>query len=128
MVVSVTQSKAAFIQDSWIKPGGILFPMGSYQECEDLFILNADKIVVDHAGQCLHRGALKKLNEEGRITEEHLYATIGELAVGRKPGRSRDEERILCIPIGTGAMDVAVASIVLDRAKAQGLGGTFSFV
>jgi len=128
VVVCVTQSKDKFVKDKWLKPGTILFPMGSYQECEDEFILNADKIIVDHIGQCLHRGALKGLSEAGKITEKNIYATIGEIVAGKKLGRGREEERILCIPIGTGAMDVAVATIALQRAEEKEIGGFYEFV
>jgi alanine dehydrogenase len=83
---------------------------------------------VDHVAQCLHRGALKELSEKGQITEKNIYATIGELAAGKKKGRTSDEERILCIPIGTGAMDVAVATVAYQRAMEKGLGGKFTFV
>jgi len=128
VVVSVTQSKEKFIKDRWIKPGTILFPMGSYQECEDSFILNAEKIIVDHVGQALHRGALSELNALGKITENSIYATIGELAIGGKKGFVSKNERILCVPIGTGAMDIAVATVALERAKEKGFGKEFIFV
>ena len=127
-VICVTQSKDKFVKNSWVKPGTILFAMGSYQECDDDFILTADKIIVDHIGQCLHRGALKELNEKGKISEKNIYATIGEIAAGKKKGRTSDKERLLCIPIGTGAMDVAVATIVYQRALEKGLGEKFSFI
>ena len=122
VVVCVTQSKDKFVKDSWIKPGGILFPMGSYQECEDAYILNADRIIVDHVGQCLHRGALKELSEAGKITEKDIYATIGEIVAGKKKGPGSPSERTLCIPIGTGAMDIAVATIALKKAEERGSG------
>jgi len=128
VIVCVTQSKDKFIKDAWIKPGMTLFPMGSYQECEDAYILNADKIIVDHIGQTLHRGALAELNHAGKITEKNIYSTIGELAAGKKPGPASEKDRILCIPIGTGAMDIAVATIMLKKAAEKGLGGKFSFV
>jgi ornithine cyclodeaminase/alanine dehydrogenase len=127
-VICVTQSKDKFVKNSWVKPGTILFAMGSYQECDDDFILTANKIIVDHIGQCLHRGALKELNEKGKISEKDIYATIGELAAGKKKGRTSDKERLLCIPIGTGAMDVAVATVVYKRALEKGLGEKFSFI
>jgi len=127
-VICVTQSKDKFVKNSWVKPGTILFTMGSYQECDDDFILSADEIIVDHIGQCLHRGALKELNEKGEITKDSIYATIGEVAAGKKRGRTSDKDRILCIPIGTGAMDVAVATIVYQRAVKEGLGGKFEFI
>lgn len=126
-IICVTQSKDKFIKNSWVKPGTILFAMGSYQECDDEFILASDKIIVDHIGQCLHRGALKELSEKGKITERNIYATIGEIAAGKKKGRATDKERILCIPIGTGAMDIAVATVVYQRAGKKELGGKFDF-
>jgi ornithine cyclodeaminase/alanine dehydrogenase len=127
VVVCVTQSKDKFVKNAWLKPGTILFPMGSYQECEDEFILEADRIIVDHVGQCLHRGALKELSEAGKITEKNIYATIGELVAGKKKGRESESERVLCIPIGTGAMDIAVAATVLERAEKEGIGGSYEF-
>ncbi len=127
-IVCVTQSKDKFVNNSWVKPGTTLFAMGSYQECDDDFILSADKIIVDHIGQCLHRGALKELNERGKITEKNIYATIGEIAAGKKKGRTSKNERLLCIPIGTGALDIAVATIVYQRALERGIGGKFNFV
>ncbi|MBN1333873.1 MAG: ornithine cyclodeaminase family protein [Synergistales bacterium] len=127
-VICVTQSKDKFVKNEWIRTGTALFPMGSYQECDDEFILTADRIIVDHIGQCLHRGALKELSEAGKITESSLYATIGELAAGKKASPDLEKERVLCIPIGTGAMDVAVATIALEKAKEKGLGSKFSFV
>lgn len=127
-IITVTQSKEKFLKNEWVEPGTIVFTMGSYQECDDEFILAADRIVVDHVGQCLHRGALKELSEAGRITEETLYATIGELAAGKKPGYASENERILCVPIGTGAMDIAVATIASQKAQKKGLGEYFKFV
>ena len=127
-IICVTQSKDKFVNNSWVKPGTNLFAMGSYQECDDNYILTADKIIVDHIGQCLHRGALKELNEKGKISEKNIYATIGEIAAGKKKGRTSEKERLLCIPIGTGALDIAVATIVYQRALERGIGGKFDFV
>jgi alanine dehydrogenase len=127
-IVCVTQSKDKFVKNEWIQPGTIVFPMGSYQEVDDEFILSADRVLVDHVGQCLHRGALKGLTEAGKFGESDIDATIGEVVAGKKPGRTSDSDRVLCIPIGTGAMDVAVATVILEKAKAKGLGGSFDFV
>ena len=82
-VICVTQSKDRFLKEEWLSPETIVFPMGSYQECEDDVLLHADKIVVDHVEQTLHRGALSKLAAEGKITRESITCTIGELVAGR---------------------------------------------
>ena len=115
------------IKYGWFTPGKFLFPMGSYQECTDECSLKADSIVVDHIGQTLHRGALGKLGGEGRITEKNIYGTIGEIAAGKKEAPASGQ-RILCIPIGTGAMDIGVASLAWKRAAEKGIGGKYPFV
>ena len=125
--VCVTQSKDEFFKYDWFKPGMFLFPMGSYQECTNECILKADRIVVDHIGQTLHRGALANLGIAGTITEKNIYATIGEIAAGKKAAPGKDL-RILCIPIGTGAMDIGVASLAWQRASEKRIGGKYPFV
>lgn len=122
VIVTVTHATEPFLRDEWIRPGTVVFAMGSFQECEEALILNSDRIVVDHIGQALHRGSLKKLTEAGRISEEDIYATIGEIVAGVIPARASEKERIFCVPIGTGAMDVTLATIIYEKARAlQGM-------
>lgn len=126
-VITVTHAKDGFFKKSWFEPGTVLFPMGSYKECDDEALLAADFIVVDHVAQCFHRGALKDLAEAGKVSQENITATLGELAVGARHIYTSSSSRILCVPIGTGAMDVAVASVVLQKAEKEGVGETFDF-
>ena len=116
IVVSVTHGRNKFIKNSWIKPGQIVFPMGSFTECEDELLLSADRVFVDSVGQTMHRGALKSVVDQGKFKQEMITGTIGEVVCGKIDGRIRDNEKIVCIPIGTGAMDVAVATAVFEKA------------
>ncbi|MDY4033095.1 MAG: ornithine cyclodeaminase family protein [Pyramidobacter sp.] len=130
-IVAVTQAQKPIVEDHWIRSKQVFFPMGSWQECTDEFILNADKIVVDHIGQCLHRGALRHVVSEGKFSEKDIYCTIGELVAGKKKlayVEDRPAERTICIPIGTGAQDVAVGGVIYQRAIAKGVGSSFQFV
>ena len=127
VVISVTIANDGFIKHEWIKPGTIFFPMGSYQECDYETILEADKIIVDNIEQCLHRGALKDLYTQGKISAEDIYCTIGDLAVGKKVIEDFSNEKIICVPIGTGAMDVAVAGIIYKKAISLSIGTEFAF-
>ena len=124
-VITVTQARDGFMKADWVQPGTIVFPMGSYKEVDDAVILQADAIVVDHVGQALHRGALHELVEKGRLTEKNITTTIGELALGTADLGDISQKRVVCIPIGTGAMDVAVAGIVYERGVAKGMGTDF---
>lgn len=56
-----------------------------------------------------------------------ITATIGELVAGKVDGHIKEGEKIVCVPIGTGAMDVAVATKVYEKAEALGLGSSFVF-
>lgn len=127
-IITVTQARDKFLEESWVKPGTVVFPMGSHQECSNELILSCDKIIVDHIGQALHRGALADLNAQGKVLEENIFATIGELAAGKKKARIAAGQRFVCIPIGTGSMDVGIAGLVQKKALDQGLGGSFEFV
>lgn len=127
VVVSVSHGKDKFIKNEWVKPGAVVFPMGSGTEASDELLLSADKIIVDHVGQTLHRGALSDVVSKGKLSEENLYGTIGEVVAGKKKGFENDSQRIVCIPIGTGAMDVSSACVVYQRAKEQGIGAEFAF-
>ena len=51
-----------------------------------------------------------------------LYAQIGEIVSGGKPGRERPDERILFWHRGLSILDVAVAYLILTRAEAAEAG------
>jgi len=127
-IICVTQSKEKFLKNEWVEPGTVIFPMGSYQEVEDKLILNSDYIIVDHMEQALHRGVLKDLNEQGKITEDSIYATIGEFANKTKTIDNYQNKTVICVPIGTGAVDIAVAKFALDKAQEKNVGEKFDFI
>ena len=127
-VISVTHAKNKFITNDMIEPGVTVLPLGSFLECQDDLILSVDKVIVDNIEQCLHRGALKEVVNAGKLDRSDIYATLGEIVAGKKAGRESYEERIMCVTIGMGALDVAVASIIYQKALTNGIGTTFSFV
>ena len=126
-VITVTPATQAFLKGEWLEKGTVYFAMGSYQECDDQAILGADKLICDHVGQCLHRGNLKHLAEEGKITENSVYCTVGELAAGMKQVGDVADQKLLVVPIGMGCLDVAVAGIAYRKAFSLGVGETFAF-
>jgi 2,3-diaminopropionate biosynthesis protein SbnB len=124
LIVSVTVADEPIVKDSWLKKGSLFIHCGSFQEEEEAVIFNADKIVVDLWHEVIHRGTplLAKLYNAGKIGEDRIYANIGEIIRGKKPGRTKPEERIFFSPLGLGSEDVAVASFVYREAKKMGLG------
>jgi ornithine cyclodeaminase/alanine dehydrogenase len=127
VLITVTGATAPFISGDMIKPGTIVMPMGSRGEITDNIILTADNIYVDHRAQALHRGALKNLTDEGLLSEKDITADFGQLATGQVKAKHNDKTTTIVIPIGIGAVDVAVAGEVYRKAMEQGIGEHFDF-
>jgi len=51
-----------------------------------------------------------------------IYASLGELVAGKKPGRERPDERTIACNLGLAIDDMAAAPLVYKRAKAAALG------
>ncbi|MGH9543864.1 MAG: ornithine cyclodeaminase family protein [Terriglobales bacterium] len=122
VVITVTASREPLVRAAWLKPGVTVIAVGSdgpdKQELDVDVLARADKIVADSIPQCLRLGEIHHAVERGVIAEDELYAELGEITAGLKPGRTSEDEIIVCDLTGVGAQDVAAASLVLERAKA----------
>lgn len=56
------------------------------------------------------------------LSYDHVYADMGEIVTGAKPGRENDSERILYTHMGMGAHDVVLGYAIYKKALAKGLG------
>jgi ornithine cyclodeaminase/alanine dehydrogenase len=111
-VLTVTDSKQPVVSDELLTETPLVIPLGSYRELPDRTIIDADTIVVDHVEQCLQRGALADMVRRGELTASDIDATIGEI-LDPKAGRGADlKGQIVFVPIGVGALDIAIAERV----------------
>lgn len=127
VVVTVTDSKTPVVEESWLRPDGLVIALGSYRELTDETVLRADRIVVDHTEQCLQRGALSDLADRGAVTEVDVETTVGEVlaADGHHPVGA--DERTVFVPIGLGSLDVALAEHLRTNGVGDGGVRTFEF-
>ena len=51
-----------------------------------------------------------------------IYGDLGEVLAGLKEGRRSPRERLICMNLGIAMDDMATAPLVLERARAKGLG------
>jgi ornithine cyclodeaminase len=88
-----------------------------------------DKMVVDDWGQARAGkfGALRAHVDAGRLSEATLYGELCEIAVGKKPGRARDDETILFWHRGLSLSDIALGHAMLAKATRQGIGQQLRF-
>lgn len=126
VVVTVTPSTVPLIQAEWVLDGTHITAVGSdspeKRELDVRVLQKADKIVADHLEQCLRLGEIHHGVEAGIFTKEDVYAELGEIVAGLKPGRESDEEITIADLTGVGVQDAAVASLVAEEAHRRGLG------
>ena len=72
-------------------------------------------------------GALRPHVRAGLLTAESLYAELGQIVAGHRPGRVDDAERIVFWHRGLATTDVAVAWCAVERARAEGIGTTLRY-
>jgi ornithine cyclodeaminase len=110
----------------WVSPGAHITAMGSdnpmKNELEPALLRRADKLVVDSVDMCALNGELHHALAQGLLTREAVYAELGEIAAGLKPGRTDDDEITVADLTGLGIQDTAVASHVMRQAAARGVG------
>ena len=124
IVISATRAKEPFFSGEWLEPGMLVISIGSMPELMPDVFEHADKIVADDWEGCKHLGSLKPFAESNLNSE--VYAEIGEIVAGRKPGRESLEEKIVYVPMGMGSEDVAVAHHVYRNALNRGRGEKFA--
>ena len=126
LVITVTASREPLLRAAWLKPGVTVIAVGSdgpdKQELDVDVLARADKIVADSIPQCLRLGEIHHAVERRAITKEKIHAELGEITAGLKRGRASESEIIVCDLTGVGVQDVAAASLVLERAQAEGRG------
>jgi ornithine cyclodeaminase/alanine dehydrogenase-like protein (mu-crystallin family) len=59
---------------------------------------------------------------DGVITADHVYAELGELVAGIKPGRNSPDQITLYKSVGGAVQDAAAAALVLVAAHKEGIG------
>ncbi|MGH3317474.1 MAG: ornithine cyclodeaminase family protein [Nocardioidaceae bacterium] len=117
------------LKTDWIKPGALVVPYGTMSAVEPSLTDVMDKIVVDDWGQCRDGklGSLRQHVEQGKLTEQTLHAELCEIVTGAKPGRESEEETNLFWHRGLSLSDIALGGMLLDKAKAAGLGQQLRF-
>ena len=81
------------------------------------------RIVVDSRATVAHEaGDIVIPLQRGVIGEDKIDAELGEIVLGKKPGREQADEITLFKSVGNAAQDVAAAAAALRRAKELGVG------
>ena len=121
VIITVTNADAELVQEPWVDKGTLVLTMGSFTETSDDVVLKADKLIADHVGQSLHRGNIASIAQRGLVTEASFAAELPYILAGKQTGREHAGERITCQLVGMGALDAAVAALLIQRMQEAGV-------
>jgi ornithine cyclodeaminase len=89
----------------------------------DVTTLRRARVVVDSRAAALEEaGDLIIPIEAGEIDSDHIYAEIGEIVRGAKPGRTDPNQITYFKSVGVAVQDAVAAGLALANAKRRGLG------
>lgn len=119
VIVTATTSTDPVIQASDVDEGATVVSIGSYaknkHEIPQDFIEAVDHVVVDHRDIALkHAGPVIQAVEDGVLPIEDIL-TLGEVLIGKHPGRASSKDRIYFNSVGIGSQDAAAANLVLEK-------------
>ncbi|MBV6636557.1 MAG: cyclodeaminase [Mameliella sp.] len=122
LVITTTPARAPVLMADWLHPGLHITAMGSDQagknEIDPAALARADRYVCDRISQCETSGELEAALAAGLRPSP---VELGEVIVGKAPGRRAPEDITICDLTGTGAQDTAIATHVM---QVRGTAGT----
>jgi ornithine cyclodeaminase len=85
--------------------------------------MQSAKIVVDQRSAALaEAGDVVLPIQEGLFEADSIFAELGEIVLGTKPGRASSGEITVFKSVGNAAQDLAVASYLVRKAQKLNLG------
>jgi ornithine cyclodeaminase/alanine dehydrogenase len=126
IVITASSSHDPVFDGDWLKPGTHINNIGSHspdaRELDTRTVVRSKFVADLKAANLAEAGDILIPIAEGAVTEDHIYASLGEIVVGDKPGRETDEEITVFKSCGLAIQDVSSARVVYEAAKAAGVG------
>lgn len=126
LVCTTTSSREPVVRGAWVSPGAHVNAVGACFAAQrelDTELVRRARFYTDRRESCLNEaGDFLIPLQEGAITEAHLLGEIGELFLGRNPGRTSPEDVTVFESLGIAVEDLASAHDIHSRALATGAG------
>ena len=125
IVITTTPSKKPLIFESMVSEGTHFNCIGAdapLKEELDPAILKKAKIIVDDWEQASHSGEINVPLSKGILSEKDIWAELGDIIIGKKPGRTSDEEITVFDSTGLAIQDAATVELVYKKAVSRKIG------
>ncbi|ABC90810.1 ornithine cyclodeaminase protein [Rhizobium etli CFN 42] len=130
ILVTTTRGKGSVVEADWVKAGTHIVAIGTdqrgKQELDPEIFRNA-KVVVDSMAQCAEKGETWHPLNRNIIARDDIHGEIGEILLGRKPGRENDDEVTIFDSTGMAIQDNLTADRIYRNAIDRGAGTFFEF-
>jgi ornithine cyclodeaminase/alanine dehydrogenase-like protein (mu-crystallin family) len=126
ITVSATTAMTPFIKLADVRPASTHIHLGGWEDEKACVVACAqppNKIVCDDIEKVLHRNVqtVAYAFHDGLIGREHFYGELGEILLGKKPGREGDE-MVYFNAVGLPVLDVSAAGRLFEAALEKNLG------
>jgi alanine dehydrogenase len=119
ILVTTTPSRQPVVKGEWIRSGIHINAIGADtkgKEELDPDVLLSARIIVDDIQQAMSLGEINVPIREGVLSAEHIHATLGEIVLARKDGRTHEDEITVFDSTGIAAQDLAVHRLAYEKA------------
>jgi len=130
IIVTVTPSRKPLIKREWVKEGTHLNCMGSDMEGKqevDEAIFSIARVFVDDLSQAVKVGEVEIPLKKGVIQQEDIVGEVGDVILGKVPGRISDDDITVFDSTGIALQDLVTAKHVLQLAAERQLGALVDF-
>lgn len=118
IIFTQTPGGKTVLEKEWLNEKGVtIIASGSDQPTKQEIpndVLKASKYISDLTKQTSKVGELRGAIQAGVMTIEDVYAELGEIVNGTKPGREGNEIIVVDLT-GTGAQDAAIGQVAWDK-------------
>lgn len=130
LIVTCTPSTEFLLRPGDVASGAFVAGVGVDAEHKrelDLELLRNSRVVTDVTDQCAAFGDLHHAINASAMRAEDVHAELGSVVAGRAPARTSPDETFVFDSTGMALQDAATAIVVLQRARADGLGFDVQF-
>jgi len=131
ILVTTTRGKGSLVEAAWVKRGTHIVAIGSDAPGKQEFepeVFRGVKVVVDSTLQCVEKGETQHPIAKGIMTPKDIHAEIGEILLGKKAGRERDDEITIFDSTGMAIQDNTTAAKIYRNALDKQVGTFFEFI
>jgi ornithine cyclodeaminase len=126
IICTATSSASPVFADADLKPGVHINGIGSYtpemQEVPAETVRRSLVVIDSRSASLSEAGDLIQPIRQGLISAEHIHAELGEIVLGKRPGRSSSDQVTFFKSVGVAVQDAAAARVALQNAEKMGLG------